>query len=74
MSNDEIVTIPRATSNEMLFKHLHEVHEMPTDVLNNHEPNEHEMWHEAEHKTREAVKGEPLHAGHLRHTHPKSGA
>ena len=55
-----------------LRAHLAGDHAMPAVVLDAHEPAELEVWHTAEHRTRDPHESARAwrHAGHLDHTHP----
>lgn len=53
-----------------LRAHLIDHHAMPAEVLDASDPDDWPSWHAAEHSTRHPAKREPMHSGHLRHTHP----
>lgn len=53
-----------------LRSHLIDHHAMPAAVLDAHDSDDLPGWHRAEHATRHPAQREPMHSGHLRHTHP----
>lgn len=61
---------PEPTEPDELRPHLRGLHGVPAEVLDRHTPREWASWHGAEHRTRHPKAREPMHAGHLRHTHP----
>lgn len=62
---------PEPVGAEELEAHLVGVHGFPPGVLSGEDPADWAVWHSGEHSTRHPASDEPVHIGHLGHTHPR---